>query len=292
MAYSFRYVVSQLVMPLIEALNKLGGSGHKEEVYNTVIDMMTASGVLIDGISPSEHGSIKRRIRKARFYLSKEGYITTSNRGIWILTEKGRHAKFSDSEADDYVFQFQSAFRKTEVDQEAQSIGEEDNEPDNELDNESSIRKNLLRVLRELSPTAFEHVCARLLRELGFEQVTVTQRSHDGGIDGEGLLSINPLISLKVVIQCKRYKGAVSREQVSDFENRAFKTADKGIFITTGYFSSDAKKEAMNSGKQFIELIDGEKLVDLFIEAQLGVKAKEIIVYEIDHDFFQKYINE
>jgi HJR/Mrr/RecB family endonuclease len=96
----------------------------------------------------------------------------------------------------------------------------------------------LLSALRTLSPNGFERVCQRLLRESGFENVTVTGRSHDGGIDGTGILQVNALVSLKVLFQCKRYKGSVSREQVGDFRGAIIGRADKGIILTTGTFSS------------------------------------------------------
>ncbi|MFN8331255.1 MAG: restriction endonuclease [Saprospiraceae bacterium] len=49
-------------------------------------------------------------------------------------------------------------------------------------------------------------------------KVTVTGQSHDGGIDGYGILEMNPFVSFKVLFQCKRYKGTVSRS-VGDFRN-------------------------------------------------------------------------
>ena len=52
-------------------------------------------------------------------------------------------------------------------------------------------------------------ICQRLLREADFEQVTVTGRSGDGGIDGIGILQVNPFVSFKVLFQCKRYQGDV-----------------------------------------------------------------------------------
>jgi restriction system protein len=216
-----------------------------------------------------------------------------SVRGVWVLTEKGKAAEIDQSDADALVHKWLDYYKKRRV------KGQAEKPPDgsadmNDIAGDSSdgslgdsSSDGLIDILRSLSPKAFENVCARLLRESGFENVVVTGHSHDGGIDGEGILEINPFLTLKVVFQCKRYKGAVSREQVSDFENRAFKTADKGIFITTGYFSVDALKEAQNGGKRQLELIDGEKLVEMFKRAQLGVRP--VVVFEIDHEFFRQF---
>lgn len=84
----------------------------------------------------------------------------------------------------------------------------------------------------------------------------MTQASHDGGIDGYGTLELNPFVSMKVLFQCKRYKGTVSRAQIGDFRNAMIGRADKGIILTTGTFSEDAKREASRDGAPPIELID------------------------------------
>lgn len=92
---------------------------------------------------------------------------------------------------------------------------------------------------------------------------------------------------MKVMFQCKRYRGAVSRAQMGDFRNAVMGRADKGIFLTTGWFSFDAEKEACREGVLPIELVDGERLVELFELKQLGLKRKEI--FEVDYAFFDQF---
>ena len=145
----------------------------------------------------------------------------------------------------------------------------------------------LLDVLQSLSPEGFERLCKRLLHEYGLEKVIVTGRSHDGGIDGMGLLRLNPFVTMKVLFQCKRVRKSVSRAQVGDFRNAVMGRADKGILLTTGWFSSDAEKEANREGVLPIELVDGERLVELFEAKQLGLRRKE--VFEVDHSFFEQF---
>ncbi len=147
----------------------------------------------------------------------------------------------------------------------------------------------LLDLLQAISPKGFEDICKQLLRKHGFENVEVTGGSHDGGIDGYGTLELNPFVSIKVLFQCKRYKGTVSRAQVGDFRNAMLGRAEKGIILTTGTFSEDAKREASRDGAPPIELINGEKLIELFETVQLGLNPKTI--YEVDLKFFQPYIN-
>ena len=142
----------------------------------------------------------------------------------------------------------------------------------------------------QLSPYGFERICKRLLIEEGFENVEVTKKSRDGGIDGVANLILNRFISFKVFFQCKRYKGAVSSEAVQMFKGALdgkIKPGDKGLIITTGYFTPDAQKEASKEGGFPIELIDGEKLIEMFENNKLGVRP--ITIYEVDHNFFEEF---
>ena len=63
--------------------------------------------------------------------------------------------------------------------------------------------------------------------------------------------------------------------------------ADKGIIITTGTFTAEARREASRDGVPPIELIDGEKLVDMLEHLELGLKS--ITTYEIDESFFGEF---
>ena len=130
-------------------------------------------------------------------------------------------------------------------------------------------------------------MCQRLLREHGFEQVTVTGKSGDGGIDGIGILQVNKFVSFTVLFQCKRYAGAVTPSQVRDFRGAMEGRADKGIIITTGVFTAEAKKEARRDGAKPIELVNGDDLVELFESLELGVTPR--ITYDVDEAFFDEY---
>ncbi len=147
----------------------------------------------------------------------------------------------------------------------------------------------LLEVIKSLPPGGFERLTQRLLRESGFQQVTVTGKSGDGGIDGIGTLKVNPFVSFNVLFQCKRYQGAVTPSQVRDFRGAMQGRADKGLIITTGTFTLEAKKEARRDGVPPIELVDGEALVEMFEQHELGLVPKRS--YDIDEIFFQEYRN-
>jgi restriction system protein len=181
---------------------------------------------------------------------------------------------------------FKGSKRKTEQPAETEALCANEGEEDIE----SSHHDQLIAILKSLPPAGFERLCQRLLREAGFKKVIVTGRSGDGGIDGEGILEVNPLMSFKVLFQSKRYDKSVSSSQVRDFRGAMQGRADKGIIITTGGFTQDAKKEAIRDGVPPIELVDGDALVDLFERCQLGLR--QVTAYEIIDEFFEEYRGE
>ena len=151
----------------------------------------------------------------------------------------------------------------------------------------ASHSERLLALLKSLPPSGFERLCQRLLREAGFEQVVVTGRSGDGGIDGNGVLALNAFVSFRVLFQCKRYEGSVGPGHVRDFRGAMQGRADKGIVLTTGTFSADARREAVRDGVPPIELVDGEKLIQLFEDLELGLTPRT--AYELNERFFDEY---
>jgi len=144
-----------------------------------------------------------------------------------------------------------------------------------------------IRLLRDLPPAGFERFSQRLLREAGFTQVVVTGKSGDGGIDGHGSLQFSPLLSLKALFQCKRYKGSVSAPDVRNFRGAMAGRTDYGILITTGTFTAEARREGTREGVSPIELIDAEKLVEMLKSLKLGLKP--VTTYEIDKSFFDEF---
>jgi len=75
--------------------------------------------------------------------------------------------------------------------------------------------------------------------------------------------------------------------QVRDFRGAMMGRADKGIIITTGSFTAEARKEAVRDGVPPIEFVDGEKLVVMLEQLELGLKPRTI--YEIDSEFFDNF---
>ena len=123
--------------------------------------------------------------------------------------------------------------------------------------------------LNHLSGIEFEKFCCIILENMGFS-VTETKTSGDGGID---LIAQNyqPLLSGKYIIQCKRYTGSVGEPIIRDlFGVVMSERANKGILMTTGYFTKQAISFA--EGKP-LELIDGDKLNEL-----IGLYLNDVFV--------------
>ena len=147
----------------------------------------------------------------------------------------------------------------------------------------------MLDILKQTTPTGFEQLCGRLLREYDFENIEITKQSRDGGIDGTATLKLNPFLNTSVFFQCKRYEGTVPISHIREFVGvltTEHNGVDKGIFITTGSFTKEAFEIERKNTK--LELIDGEKLVDMFESREIGVKPRT--VYDPDMAFFAHYI--
>jgi restriction system protein len=146
----------------------------------------------------------------------------------------------------------------------------------------------LLECLLKMKPAAFERLCQRILKESGFIKVDVTGRSGDGGIDGIGVLRLN-LLSFHVFFQCKRWKGSVGAPVIRDFRGAMVGRADKGLVMTTGTFSTDARKEATRDGAPAIDLVDGETLCELLKSLNIGVSIRKVEHVLVDQHVFLEF---
>jgi len=270
--------------PMLDALRELGGSGKAREVVDLIAQRLGISDEKLEETLKSGQTRFYNQVHWARQYLVWEGLLDSSTRGVWTLTPKGYKTTLDETSARNISLKWvriHSEARKRSEDAEAPLPGD----VETEVEDQDQV---LLELLKKVTPERFEHICARLLRESGFEKVTVTGGPRDDGIDGIGILQVNPFVNFRVLFQCKRYKGAVSRAQIGDFRNAMIGRAEKGIIITTGTFTMDARREADRDGAPPIELVDAEKLVDMFKRVELGLKPKT--VFEVDHAFFGPFL--
>ena len=281
----------ELIEPVFMAIVDLGGSASNDEIRDKVIENMKLSDEIVDephqGES-SQRTELEYQLAWARTRLKAFGAITNSKRGIWIITPE-----FSDKKIvtrNDVVKFIKEQRLKNKPKDVAEQLAE-DNDPTNDnIETPEELepwRNELSEILKTMDPFAFERLSMLLLRECGFTQVSVTKKTGDGGIDGSGKLRINGIFSFKVAFQCKRYSNSVSAGDIRDFRGSLTADAEKGVFITTGTFTSGARKEAADPAKTpSIDLMDGDEFIDKLIECRLGVKEKTI--FEVERSFFEK----
>ncbi len=270
-----------MLLPTVQALKNLGGSGTVQEIYEQVVQILN----LPDQVLEIPHGKnssseIEYRLAWSRTYLKKYGIVENSARGVWSLLSMTDD--FADLDPKKIVKAVREA-NKNKID-DSNSILETIEESIEQLEWQEQLHKMLLA----LEPAAFERLVQRLLRESGFIQVQITGKSGDGGIDGVGIARINGFLSFHVLFQCKRYQGSVTAGQIRDFRGAMQGRTDKGLFVTTGTFTRDALKEATRDGAPPIDLIDGEELIERLKALQLGVKITMIESVEIDTAWFEK----
>lgn len=272
--------------PVIEALKESGGSGTAAEIIDQTIEKMNISEKDQEATNKNGQSRVKNQVNWARLYLVRAGYLDSSKRGIWSLTEKGMSLDFASFDVLGTFKYVQKVFKDEKKLKGSQPEPFEDDAVEHEIEPQDH-RAKLLNLIRSIPPGGFERLSQRLLRESGFQQVVVTGRSGDGGIDGMGVLQVNPFVSFNVLFQCKRYQGAVTPSQVRDFRGAMMGRADKGIIITTGTFTLDAKKEARRDGVPPIELVDGDSLVEMFERLELGLTPRT--TYDVDEKFFEDF---
>ena len=266
--------------PTMKALEMLGGSGTNDEIYKKILVITDLPDDVIEEMHSFTLTEVEYRVAWAKTYLKNFGAIENSKQGVWSLTEKGtlmlKSGKIDSAEIRRYT-QKKSKRKNKESE-------------DTPVIESRSWREQIADRLFSLDPYAFERLAQRLLRECGFTDVEVTKKSGDGGIDGTGKLRINGIFSFNVAFQCKRYKGQVGAPQIRDFRGSLTTNVEKGVLITTGTFSREAKAEAISSGKKLIDLMDGEELINKLAEYNIGLN--EVKSYEIDEDFFNSLENE
>lgn len=274
-----------MMCELFQAMKELGGSGTIREIDDKTIEILELP-MEVQEIMHGNSGKteVEYRLAWTKSYMKKAGILENSSRGVWSLTAKGREIETIDSKE---VVQKvrEMTFLKTK---DKHKINTEDEDMENDgvdiPDEIQSWREKLKNILLNLKPDAFERLTQRLLRESGFTQVKVTGKTGDGGIDGMGIVKLNGIISFHMLFQCKRYTGTVSSGEIRDFRGAMQGRADKGLFITTGKFSTPAIEEANRPGVTPIDLVDGDELVEKLRELQLGVAP--VNDYIIDEAWF------
>ena len=253
---------------MLLALHSLGGRSKTSEATEKVASFFPeiTDADFLEKYPTTGYPIFRNRVAFSREKLKQAGLLLSdSPRGVWELSEKGKKevALFLND-------------KKSELN--LASVVEEENLKTEEPEASPS------EILQQLDPFQFERLCGQLFEKLDFENVEVTQRSGDGGIDGRGDLILG-LVRFQVVFQAKKYAtgntvGAPDVQKLAGAKQQF--GAEKAVFITTSAFSRQAKEAAQNLR---IELINGDRLVELLQKFKIGfVERTE---YDIDPAFFK-----
>ena len=278
-----------LMLPVVRAVSELGGSGNSREISESVID---SEGFSEDLLAVTYEGREKSilvdRLDWARSYCKLGGVLESPKRGLFLITDLGREiAALPDPEAHERLKEIDHAVRRARRKKpKSEAHVPQDDDAESPPEDDERWKEVLLARLHKLSPDAFEHFVLYLLRAQGMELKRVGG-SGDEGVDGIGKAPLSGVLSTTIAVQAKRYDPSktVGRETVALFQSDATAAgAEHGVLVTTGRFSEPARRAAQ-SRHPTIDLVDGEKLTDLCLEANIGVALSPVV----NEDFFDRF---
>ncbi len=245
--------------------------------------------------------TFSNRVAWAKSYLTGAGVLVSPKRGYFNISPRGQEILKNPPNRIDIKFldqypefiEFRSS--KSKDDEPAiLSEASEANTPEETLEQahariRSILASELLSRLKSASPLFFERLVVQLLLSMGYggyeEAGTHTGKSGDEGIDG--VIKEDRLGLDSVYLQAKKWEGTVGRPEIHKFVGALHgKRAKKGVFITTGTFSTEALQYVEHIEPKIV-LIDGKKLSELMIDFDVGVNTvATFAVKRVDSDFF------
>ena len=306
----------ELAWPIVLVLRTLGGSGRTYEIDDAVVVHMQLTEKQTTTSFRSGTPKLVTYLSQSRTFLKAAGFLDSSERGVWALTAMGWQCEEKAMVGITTPYQQRNRADRSASRQRKRPIEAASTEPTQpylplsedkgrrtvpveqvptndafspfsqtateieieETEVGTTWRDELLGMLRAMPPIKFEHLVQRL-REAGFEEVLVTQATRDDGFDGRGVYRVS-LVSFPIFFECKRYSGSVGSPHIRSFRGAMQGRGDRGLFITTGTFTRDAREEASRDGSQPVDLIDGEALCELLLQHGLGAHRTEVIVVD------------
>ena len=301
----------QLMLPLMKLLAEQTAPIKVSEVVELLAECSKLSNDELEQTLPSGKNIFKDRVAWAKTYLVKAGLVQQPKRAFCEISELGRSINLNglNSITNDFLSQFDSfrdyKFSRSNKFETENSLiidrkinineYQKIHTPEEIIENTtellvSSLKSDLLKLIKNNSPQFFEKLVVDLLVAMGYggshqDAAQAIGKTNDGGIDG--IISEDRLGLDKIYIQAKRWENTVGRPDIQQFKGElADQVAKKGVFITTSIFSKEAIESAKKSA---IVLIDGDKLTSLMIEFGLGVQIERSFhIYKIDQDRFDE----
>ena len=302
---------NEFFSPVLRAL-ETGEIKHVSEIRKFALDYLNVSEEDRKAMLPSNtQRLVDNRVNWSITYLRKanliervaRGKYKVTNTGLRVLHEKKDHVELKDLYQFDSFRQFintdtmseeKKDLSKPSVLEDLQEGTPQDNLNASMEQINKELSANLLSEIMERSSAFFEKMVVQLLLKMGYgsalEDGFVTGCSGDEGIDG--IIREDKLGFSSIYIQAKRWAEdkAIGRPEIQKFVGAlAGQGAQKGLFITTGTFTKEARSYVEKQLSTKVVLVDGEKLTKLMIEYNLGVSVETVYtIKKIDTDFFSE----
>ncbi len=291
----------KFMLPVLQVIAD-GREYPRKEIRQTLISKMELEESEIKKLIPSGRTTIfANRSGWAITYLKKAGLLESSRRGYIKITDRGKEfltkgmQDISIRDLKQYPEFVEFISPKKDGEEERESTLFEEQTPQELIENgyrkiREDLSLELLQAVKETSSSFFERLVVDLIIQMGYggsheAAGEAIGKSGDEGIDG--IIKEDRLGLDVIYLQAKKWEGSVGRPEIQKFVGALQgKRAKKGIFITTGEFSKDAR-EYVDQIEPKIVLIDGKQLAELMIDYDLGVfRRMNYEIKEIDSDYF------
>jgi restriction system protein len=265
---------SEIELPLLKTLQELGGKAEPKELYPrlaAIFPQLTQEDLAARLPSSPSTFRWHNLVQWSRQKLVEKGEIDGSTRGVWKLTLRGRErATGAAADSSEELLLAHQATLKDLV-----------------YENESEVKRRIISELQNLGATDFEQFCMSFLGPLGYEQLEVTGRGADRGIDGFGLFR-QGVVTIRSAFQAKRWRqNPVSRPEIDKFRGAIQGDYDHGVFLTTGRFTADAEAASIKKGAISLLLLDGDAIAESMIRNGIGVVRRPVQLFDLDPEFFR-----
>ena len=272
-----------------------------KDVYSYCSEYFNLSDEDIKAILPSGANMLRTRVSWACSYLMKADLIERPRRAIYKITHSGlKKLKSENALTLEYILELQTKNGIVSPASLSDTLSKEQQSPQERIDYaieelKSALADDLLAEVINMNEYDFEQLVVDLLIKMGYgkpeeNKSAVTKKSGDGGIDG--IVRADKFGFDAVYTQAKKWKSdsRIQSPEINKFLGAmVVHGATKGLFITTGQFSTGATETAKKSPAHKIVLVDGKQLAELMIEYNLGVtNVKTYEIKRIDSDYFNK----
>lgn len=301
--------MESLMLPILNFLGDGAPHSYSETEEHLANKYHLTEEVLRLKVPSGQMGLFKNRIAWSVSYLKNSGLVFYPRRAVYQLTDTGKSvvAQKPDKVNIHFLKQFE-AYRqwkssisagREEKEIKTTSTSEESGTPEEVIGNtfrelNEKLAFELLELIKQKKPWQFERFVLELLNKMGYGGVEernfeVVGQSGDNGIDG--IIYQDKLGLDRIYVQAKKWAdNKVQSKDIRDFiGSLSLKGTNKGVFITTSQFTSDAINTVKMNPQNIIILIDGKQLTELAIKFNVGVQVKETFeIKNLDMDFFEE----